>query len=283
MAGSPDLDLPIRLGRSARLQHTPSGDGKMAWRIWGDGPPIVLLHGGHGSWEHWIRNIEPLASEALVIAGDLPGLSDSDPLPPPVDAPRLTEVVAAGIKDIISPEDELVIAGFSLGSVIAAHAAVALGERARHVFLLGPAGLGSHWCDSGEGMLRRAYHAPEAEQRAIVRHNLGISMIGDASRVDALALDVQYRLTSRRRRLVGMPISSSTAMLDVLSQLAGRSHVISGEHDRYLLPDATGCLANLQQDFPALTTTLLPGAGHWVAYDAAAEVNALFLDALRNG
>jgi len=38
----------------------------MVWRLWGAGAPVLLLHGGSGSWTHWLRNIP-----ALVQAGHL--------------------------------------------------------------------------------------------------------------------------------------------------------------------------------------------------------------------
>ena len=53
--------------------ETPCGDGAMVWRCWGGGPPLVLLHGGYGSWMHWIRNVLPLSRQFRVIAPDLPG------------------------------------------------------------------------------------------------------------------------------------------------------------------------------------------------------------------
>lgn len=34
----------------------------MRWRIFENGEPLVLIHGGHGSWLHWIRNIEALSN-----------------------------------------------------------------------------------------------------------------------------------------------------------------------------------------------------------------------------
>jgi 2-hydroxy-6-oxonona-2,4-dienedioate hydrolase len=41
-------------------------------------PPVVLFHGGSGSWTHWVRNIQPLvAAGRQVIAADLPGFGDS--------------------------------------------------------------------------------------------------------------------------------------------------------------------------------------------------------------
>ena len=55
------------------------GDGrKVAWRRWGQGAPLLLFHGGGGSWQHWVRNVEPLGHHHTVWAVDLPGFGDSD-------------------------------------------------------------------------------------------------------------------------------------------------------------------------------------------------------------
>ncbi len=29
--------------------------GGVAYRAFGEGEPLVLMHGGAGSWEHWVR------------------------------------------------------------------------------------------------------------------------------------------------------------------------------------------------------------------------------------
>jgi pimeloyl-ACP methyl ester carboxylesterase len=39
--------------------------------------PTLLLHGGTGSWTHWVRNIEPLARQFSVVVPDLPGMGES--------------------------------------------------------------------------------------------------------------------------------------------------------------------------------------------------------------
>ena len=49
------------LARTARKLETSCGDGAMVWRVWGAGEPLVLFHGGSGSWTHWIRNIPELS------------------------------------------------------------------------------------------------------------------------------------------------------------------------------------------------------------------------------
>jgi pimeloyl-ACP methyl ester carboxylesterase len=49
----------------------------MAYRLFGKGSPIVLMHGRSGSFLHWQRDIELLSSVATVYTLDLPGFGDS--------------------------------------------------------------------------------------------------------------------------------------------------------------------------------------------------------------
>ena len=50
-------DCVRRFAEAAERRITPCGDGDLVWHIFGNGPPLVLLHGGFGRWSHWIRNI----------------------------------------------------------------------------------------------------------------------------------------------------------------------------------------------------------------------------------
>ena len=45
--------------------------------------PLVLLHGGSGSWTHWVKNVLHLSQTRDVWGLDLPGFGDST-LPPDV-------------------------------------------------------------------------------------------------------------------------------------------------------------------------------------------------------
>jgi 2-hydroxy-6-oxonona-2,4-dienedioate hydrolase len=49
----------------------------MAVQRHGRGPDLVLFHGGMGSWKHWIRNVEPLATRFTVHALDHPAYGAS--------------------------------------------------------------------------------------------------------------------------------------------------------------------------------------------------------------
>ena len=64
----------------------PGAAGDVVWHSWGRGEPLVLLHGGTGSWLHWVRNVEPLARDFTVLVPDLPGSGESASPPPPISA-----------------------------------------------------------------------------------------------------------------------------------------------------------------------------------------------------
>lgn len=49
----------------------------IAYRLFGKGSPIVLMHGSSGSFLHWQRDIALLSSVATVYTPDLPGFGDS--------------------------------------------------------------------------------------------------------------------------------------------------------------------------------------------------------------
>jgi len=114
---------------------TPCAAGSMVWRIWGEGPPLVLLHGASGSWTHWIRNVLPLAARFRVLVPDMPGFGDSDAPLDPHTAPGLADLVASGLDVILPPPTELDLAGFSFGGIVAGLMAARLERRVRTLVL----------------------------------------------------------------------------------------------------------------------------------------------------
>lgn len=269
---------PVRaLDARARLLTTPCGAGEMCWRIWGDGPPLVLLHGGFGSWQHWIRNIGALSRHVQVIAGDLPGLGDSHEAPQPHTAEGIAEVLHEGIDRILGRNARLSLAGFSLGGAIGAVLAQRLGMRVDQLLLFAPSALGPHWQPIDDRLRRWSPNATDAERLGVVHENLAISMIGDPAKVDALAVGIQDRLLRQKRRLRGMPISTSDAVLRALSGIEAATTIVWGARDVYLQPDVATCVGHVRALHPRVDVHVLPGVGHWVMYEASDAVNALIL------
>jgi 2-hydroxy-6-oxonona-2,4-dienedioate hydrolase len=126
-----------RLQSRATRHETPCGAGRMVWHAWGDGPPLVLLHGGTGSWRHWVRNIEAFADHRRVVCADLPGLGCSDMPPNPEDPPAMAAILARGLDEVIGPDGLYDVAGFSYGGVMAGVLAARDQGRVRSLTIVG--------------------------------------------------------------------------------------------------------------------------------------------------
>src|SRR2546427_152992 len=91
-----------------RITRT-DGAGDVVWRIWGGGDPLVLLHGGTGSWMHWVRNIEVLARDFMLVVPDIPGSGESADPEAPISAQRIGMTLAGGLDAIIGPDTAFAI------------------------------------------------------------------------------------------------------------------------------------------------------------------------------
>jgi pimeloyl-ACP methyl ester carboxylesterase len=255
--------------------ETPCGDGAMAWRAWGSGPPLVLLHGGYGSWMHWIRNVLPLSRQFRVIAADLPGLGESATPPEPWTAEGLAAIIVEGL-DIVVPRGERVhLAGFSFGGVIGGHVAVQLGERARGFTVVGSNGLGLE--RSPTPLKRVPPGAGEEEEFATHRYNLNQLMIADPDKIDELALYLQ-KTNHAHARMRSRRFSRSGALVEALPHITARLDGIWGERDATAYPHLEERAQILRGVQPNARFAVVPGAGHWVQFEAADRFNALIAE-----
>src|SRR6186997_166985 len=105
----------------------------------GQGDPLLLLHSLGGSLVQWSPVMEQLAAEREVIAIDMPGFGESEPLPEGV-APRAANLATAVLDffDALGIEGKPAIAGISLGGWVAIECARQGGASA--VVALCPAG-----------------------------------------------------------------------------------------------------------------------------------------------
>jgi pimeloyl-ACP methyl ester carboxylesterase len=251
----------------------------MVWRTWRmrEGVPLVLLHGAAGSWTHWIRNVPALAAARPgVVAADLPGFGDSDMPPEPYSAQSLADVVADGMTRLVPGRVDL--AGFSFGAIIAGLVAARLGTRVRRLVLVAPNGMALPRAEL-RPLVRPGPDASLAELREAHRENLGIMMLADPARVDDVAVDLQLA-NVRRARVKSGAIPDSDVLLRALPSVRARIGGIWGARDALAAPYIDRRRAALARVQPGLDFRVLPGAGHWVLYEAPAAVNAAMLDML---
>jgi pimeloyl-ACP methyl ester carboxylesterase len=113
---------------------------RVIYRVAGDGPPIVLIHGMLNSSSHWRSVALSLASEYTVIAPDLIGHGDSA-------APRGDYSLgahAASIRDLLAAIgiDRASVVGHSLGGGVAMQFFYQFPQRVERLVLVSSGGLG---------------------------------------------------------------------------------------------------------------------------------------------
>jgi 2-hydroxy-6-oxonona-2,4-dienedioate hydrolase len=261
------------IAAEAERIETSCGDGTMVWRRWGSGDAVLaLLHGGYGSWTHWIRNVLPLSRQFTVLACDMPGLGESATPPEPWSADGLAAIVVEGLARIVGSEAPLHLAGFSFGGVIGGSVAAQLGDRLRGFTVVGSNGLGLE--RSPTPLERVPAGASESEEFATHRYNLNQLMIFDPDKIDELALYLQ-KTNHANARMRSRRFSRSGALIEALPRIAARLDGIWGERDATAYPHVDERARLLRNVQPQARFAVVPGAGHWVQYEAADRFNEL--------
>lgn len=259
----------------ARRVETACGDGQMAWRLWGSGPPLVLLHGGYGSWMHWVRNVLPLSRHFMVIAPDMPGLGESATPPEPHTPEGLAAIIVAGLERVVPKGERPHLAGFSFGGILGTHVAAQLGDRLRGLTLVGSNGLG---LVRQPTQLRRALpDMSAAETLAVHRHNVAALMIADPEKIDDMAVFIQAQ-NAPRGRIKSRRFSRSDALLRALPQVTARLSGIWGGRDATAYPYLDERARVLRSVQPEARFEVVAGAGHWVQYEAPERFDALLAE-----
>lgn len=253
----------------ARRFETPCGEGRMVWRAWGGGPPLVLTHGAHGAWSHWIKNIDALAQDRTVYAADLPGFAESDTPSDPHTGPGYVAPVIAGLRQLFG-ERAVDVMGFSFGGVMAAVAAAEAPELFRRLVLVDVGGLDTRF---GDISLTRVRGTEGEARKAALTHNLLGMMLHAPESVDDLALLLQAT-NPPRGRVNPEPLVVPDKLLPVLPRIRCQIDAIWGEFDRPH-PDPEVQAAVLRKVQPDLEFRVVPGAGHWAMYEGAEAFNAI--------
>lgn len=249
---------------------------RLAARTLGAGPALVLFHGGMGSWNHWIRNLDALAAHFTVHAVDLPGYGDSFTVSKGIAREDYIDHVLTGLRPIVV-DTPFMLAGFSFGGVVAAMTAVRLGAQIRKLSLLGVGGFGP-----APALPMRAIPpgaAGTVARRAVFRHNLGTLMLADPAAITDEALDLHTQ-NFNRTRYDGRGHANSEHTALSLPHIPCPIQFIYGAKD-VLNEDVLEARKSLVMRLrPDAEFIMVPGAGHWVQYEAAESVNRHLLSFL---
>jgi pimeloyl-ACP methyl ester carboxylesterase len=245
-----------------------SKDSKVCWRSWGKGKPLILLHGGYGSWAHWIKQAIPFSKNYNVLIPDMPGFGESEDLTLPHTPEKISANIAETLVKLISPEETPIICGFSFGGLIAGHLSYNLIERGLNpekLILVGPGGLGAK---RGEMRNMIARHSKMSEEEIYQAHktNLEILMMHDATKVDDWSIHIQKQNTDAHR-IKSRPISSTDTLARILEKQDVPLFLLWGEKDASVgvyLEDRMSILRDINSKVRFHVEYNL---GHWIMYE----------------
>lgn len=259
----------------------------LACHIEGQGPELILFHGGTGSWTHWIRNIRALREHFTVHAYDLPGNGDSPSVPSDITPHDYVDIVCESIRDVGGATKPVFLCGFSFGGVVATMLTARMQEKVSRLALVAPGGLRSA-PSAGSGRSRLKLRkmplepVPEDERRAILRHNLMQMMFVHDSTITEETIDIQ-RDNVARQRLNTQPFTGGSLTRAALPKIKVPTLGIFGAQDNLSWPDVSARVDPCRELMPAMHIERIPDAGHWVQYERPEPVNRLLIEFFEQG
>jgi len=252
--------------------NTPAG--KLSFRVAGNGPNIVFLHGILGNSKAWAFQFAALSKHYRVISWDAPGYGASSPLAADIDIyvqqlDQLVSQVATGPINLV---------GHSMGGTIASRYAVQYAQKVKNLVL--------SCTHPGYGAPASAPISEKLEKRLQELAQIGREAYGKNRARDLLpfpdvpqfVLDYAAQIASDTE-IVGL--RQATRMLQLadnralLPQLSMPILLLTGEQDRVVQP---GLTAELLALVPYRQHIEMPGLGHAPYFQAPDYYNGLLDD-----
>ena len=254
-----------------------SKDSSVCWRSWGEGKPIIFLHGGYGSWAHWIKQAIPFSKGNRVLIPDMPGFGESGDLNLPHTPEKIASNIVDSLMELIKVDDNPIICGFSFGGLIAGHLSYQLIERnvkPTKLILVGPGGLGAKRGVMDE-MIARHSKMTEAEVYNAHKKNLEILMMYDPTKVDNLSVHIQKQNTDAHR-IKSRPISATDTLAKILIKQNIPLYVVWGEKDASVGAYLEDRMAILRMSNRDVHFHVQFQCGHWLMYEDEVIFNEIF-------
>ena len=252
-------------------------DTTVCWRIWGKGQPIIFLHGGYGSWRHWIKQVIYLSKDYQILVPDMPGFGESSDLKSDHTPENISLNLYQTFRKLkITDLDNINLVGFSFGGLISGHLSYQFlkkGIELKNLILVGPGGTGARRGPMRE-MVRRT---PKMSFEEILRahfENLKILMINNPKNIDLLSLYIQLENTNNHR-LKSRPISATNTLIKILEKQNIIPYLIFGEKDATVGPYLEERVSIFRAACKDIRIHVEISAGHWIMYEKPDNFNKL--------
>lgn len=236
---------------------TPVNDIRMYYEIHGDGPPLILLHGGLGSAGAWANQIPALARQYKVIAVDSRGHGRSTFSAQQISYALMTSDVVA-LMDYLSIKKAHIL-GWSDGAIIGLNLAIKHPDRLNRLIAYGanynPSGMRA---DAMENKKIKDYFEKAAREYQ--------ALSPDPTRWDVL-----------QKNLGGMWTSEPNFTAEQLRGITVPTLILDGDNDEAISTEHTKELAGL---IPRAELILIAGTGHFAPQEKRDEFNRIALEFL---
>jgi pimeloyl-ACP methyl ester carboxylesterase len=256
-------------------------DRRVRYLDYGSGPALVLLHGMAASWHWWLENIPALAQHHRVIAVDLPGFGQSEPLPAPAEMATHAQAVLGLLTELNI--ESATVSGHSMGGLVALEMSIADPRRVRGLILVDAGGvpMSERRLAIILVMLRIC---TAVLRRRIIRHAL-------ATRpwVRRLALRAAFRdprAMSPELAMQTMPLFGGPGSVEAVAAAGRAVHttapeaitcpvlLVWGQRDLIAPPS---CARQMHSRLPDSELVVIPGAGHSPMLEFPDQFNDLAL------
>jgi pimeloyl-ACP methyl ester carboxylesterase len=265
---------PVRtsIGRPTRMQHANVNGIKIAYRVQGEGPPLVLVMGYRLNSIAWPDAfIEALARQFTVITLDNRGTGLSDK---PVEGYAIANM-ARDLRGLLDELDmtRVHLLGYSMGGAIAQEFVRQFPERVSSLIL----------CATTSGGPRAIYAKPSIVN--VMRHLDGLSPEEAARRIWKVTYSRGYLerhpeiAEAQMQREISLPTPLHAADLQfqafaefdgskALSNVRCPTLLLTGDLDELIAPQNSRMMAKV---IPGAKLMIMPGRGHRVMWEASDE------------
>lgn len=259
---------------SVQHREWQSADGVIHYVEASAGEPVLLVHGGHGAWVHWIANIDTLSQHRRVVALDLPGFGQSygpTRRPEVADYAEIlsTFVDAVGLRDVA-------MVGFSFGTLVASVNASMRPDAVSSLTLINPPGIGERSPEALALPARLSALAKERGLHAGVAGTLRELMLYNKAHVTEPLIDMIAECV-KRTVYETRTLSRRAQTIALLEKLTQPVMVLIGEQDPYHRHDLAGRRERINRAVGADSVHIVENAAHWLQYDRSNFFNQALL------
>ena len=262
------------------MEQVEVGGLRVAYRRAGQGPPLVLLHGGLADGREWRRQLEGFADQFTVVAWDAPGCGGSSDPPETWRLPDYADCLAGLIQALELGRPH--VGGLSWGGGLALELYRRHPQVPRSLVL---ASAYAGWAGSlapevVQERLERALQEAELPPRQWVPGWLpGLFTEHAPAEVveEALAMMLEVRPAGMRPMLRGF---AEADLREVLPRIRVPTLLLHGQADRRAPPVVVA--RDLHARIPGARLVVLPGAGHQCDMEAPERFNAEVRSFLRS-